>query len=71
MKATVIYQSDHDGSETIAVNGHHIQCGGPNGDGYCYAHGSFDCVENLSPEEQHAMEHAQWDVLIVEDERPV
>lgn len=36
-----------DGIEWLRTDGHQIQFGGANGDGYCYAHQSFDCLDQL------------------------
>lgn len=59
MEAKVIYVNPIDGAETIAVNGHQIQYGhGNGGDGYCYNHGSFDCIDNLTAAEKDAVRHA-------------
>ena len=58
MKA-VVSHTYNDGAELISVNGHSIQYGhGAGGDGYCYAHGSFECLSNLSSEEQAAVDTA-------------
>jgi hypothetical protein len=59
MKATVVYRSLSDGMEQIVVNGHNIQFGGRDGDGFCYAHQSFDCVRELSHEEHCAVMAAE------------
>ena len=49
--AKATYVDDVDGSEIIELStGHRIQAGGM-GDGYCYGHQSFDCLEHLSDEE--------------------
>jgi len=55
MEAKITYVNPTDGAENIEVNGHDIQFGGGDGDGYCYSHQSFDCVENLSEEEEKAI----------------
>ena len=60
MEAKVIYIDDVDGAETIEVGGHQIQFGyGHGGDGYCYTHGSFKCIENLTNEEKEAIRKAE------------
>lgn len=41
------------------VNGHRIEFGGQ-GDGYCYAHQSFDCLDNLSDQEKAAIDDAEF-----------
>jgi hypothetical protein len=43
--------------EEIEVHGHHLSFGGP-GDGYCYAHQNFECIENLTEEEWKAIRDA-------------
>ena len=50
-----------DGAEIIEVNGHKIQFGYGNvgGDGYCYTHCSFDCVNNLTEDEREAIKKAE------------
>lgn len=58
MKAMVT-SVNHQGVEMIEVNGHKIQFGGE-GDGFCYAHQSFDCAENLTKEEQDATDNAEY-----------
>lgn len=62
MKAVVKYIYD-DGAEEIEVNGHRIQFGcGSGGDGYCYAHQTFDCREALTVPELMAVCDAKYDV---------
>lgn len=58
--ATITHVNDRDGAETIKIStGHEIQFGyGDGGDGFCYAHQSFDCVETLTPDEQEAVKRA-------------
>lgn len=57
MRAKLVYYDPIHNVEQIKVNGHNIQFGG-NGDGYCYAHQSFDCLERITPEEQAAIDAA-------------
>ena len=58
MKAKVVYTYP-DGAEVIEVNGHKIQFGyGNGGDGFCYTHMSFNCVEKLTNEEKEAVKRA-------------
>lgn len=59
MKAKVIDNGNPEYGELINVNGHQIQYGGANGDGYCYAHQSFDCLDNLTDEEKEAVKNAR------------
>lgn len=57
--AKVVYAYD-DGAEEIEVNGHRIQYGyGTGGDGFCYAHQSFECIDNLTPDEKAAVHDAR------------
>ena len=35
-------------AEFIRTGGHNIQIGGSDGDGYCYEHQSFNCLEKLN-----------------------
>lgn len=57
MKATVI-ETYPDGAELIEINGHKIQFGyGFGGDGYCYSHGSFKCIDNLTDKEKEAVKN--------------
>lgn len=59
MKALIKTLSN--GIESVTyVNGHEIQDGGV-GDGYCYGHQSFDCVEKLTVEERAAMNIADYE----------
>lgn len=46
------------GEELISINTHQFQLGGGDGDGYCYAHQSFDCLESLSVEEKDILRKA-------------
>lgn len=52
------YTNPIDGAEQIVVGDHDLQCGGP-GDGYCYEHGSFDCMDNLTQDERIALAVAE------------
>jgi hypothetical protein len=56
--AEVVSVDEVDGRETIAVGDHRIQYGGGDGDGYCYGHQSFSCVDHLTPAEQKAITYA-------------
>ena len=58
MEAHVVHVNDADSSYTVAVNGHKLQFGGRDGDGYCYGHQSFDCQDNLTAEEIAALDAA-------------
>ncbi len=55
--ATVIYDDPLDGSQIVRLGLHEFQCGG-NGDGFCYAHQEFDCMDELTPDEWVAMREA-------------
>lgn len=55
--AEVVYYDPVNSIEEVAVNGHVIQFGGQ-GDGYCYGHQTFDCLEELSDEELDAIRRA-------------
>lgn len=47
---------DEDGlKEWMLVGDHKIQLGGNDGDGFCYTHQSFKCLENLTDEERDEM----------------
>ena len=59
MEAFVEWINDRDGSEIILVGGHRIQFGGANGDGFCYTHNSFACLDELSKEEKEAIQNAK------------
>lgn len=59
MKGRVTYVDERDGSEIIEVGTHRFQCGGPDGDGYCYLHDSFSCMDNLTDEERQALRDAE------------
>lgn len=59
MKSKVLY-TYADGAEVLKIGDHEIQFGyGTGGDGFCYTHQSFDCIENLTEEEKKAMENAE------------
>ena len=59
MKAQVVYTDPCDGAQTIDVNGHRIQFGhGSGGDGYCYVHQSFRCIDRLTSAERKAIRDA-------------
>ncbi len=61
MDAIVQHVSYIDGAETIECNGHLIQYGyGSGGDGFCYSHQSFNCIEKLTKEECEATKHARY-----------
>jgi hypothetical protein len=55
MEATVVHTSSIDSSQLVAVGNHGMQYGGK-GDGFCFAHQSFDCT--LTAEEQEAVDKA-------------
>jgi len=57
-KARVTYVSDRDGSEIIELDDHEFQMGGI-GDGYCYSHCTFDCLDNLTDAEREALKNAE------------
>ncbi len=52
MKAYITY--DYGTDIMIRLGKHHFGFGGV-GDGFCYECQSFDCIENLTPEEQQAL----------------
>lgn len=58
MEAHVVHVDDADSSYTVAVNGHKLQFGGRDGDGYCYSHQTFECVDNLTDAEAAAIDNA-------------
>lgn len=59
MIATIrVVDAINDISECV-VNGHKFEFGGP-GDGFCYAHQSFLCIENLSEAEKRAIDNADY-----------
>lgn len=58
LKAEVVHTCA-DGAQVIKINDHKIQLGyGSGGDGYCYSHDSFDCIDNLTDEEKVAIRAA-------------
>lgn len=61
--ANVTHVHSTDGAETIRIStGHEIQFGyGDGGDGFCYEHQSFDCIENLTAAEKQAVKDAQFE----------
>lgn len=60
VKASIPWMTD-DLYEVRTSTGHHIQFGGRDGDGFCYSHQSFDCVSNLTPDENKAIDRAILD----------
>lgn len=52
--ATVLFYDVINDIEEIQVGTHKLEFGGV-GDGYCYAHQSFDCLEHLTDEERKAL----------------
>ena len=44
----------------VGVNDHEIQFGGPDGDGFCYSHQSFDCLPLLSNKERMAIDDLEF-----------
>jgi len=47
--------------DTVQVKtstGHELQYGGYGGDGFCYTHQSFSCIDKLSDEERQAISDA-------------
>jgi hypothetical protein len=57
--AKIIFTDPINDVEQIEVGEHNIQFGGPAGDGYCYAHQSFECLGNLTPEEKSAIDNVE------------
>lgn len=66
MKATIRVVSETQDISECVVNGHKFEFGGT-GDGYCYAHQSFECLENLSKTERAAIQEAEYEDLGRED----
>lgn len=63
MRAVVTFIHAVDGAEVIEVNGHRLQFGhGSGGDGYCYGHQSFDCLDNLTEAEREALKTPDYEV---------
>lgn len=58
--AKVTHEHYLDGARTYELSsGHTVQLGyGSGGDGFCYTHQSFECLDNLSPEEHAAIDNA-------------
>ncbi len=56
--ARVVYTSEIDGSEEVELGAHRFQFGGV-GDGFCYGHQSFDCLDALTAEERTALQEAE------------
>jgi len=57
-----VAHTSHDGAQTVAIStGHKIQFGHGDGggDGFCYAHQSFDCIERLTDEEKLVVKNAE------------
>lgn len=57
-RAEVVWFSDVTGEEQVRLGDHDFGFGGV-GDGYCYGHQSFDCIENLTPDERRALTAAE------------
>ena len=58
MKAKRTYFDIFNDVEEIELGEHVLQFGGM-GDGYCYGHQSFDCMEALTDEELEALRKAE------------
>lgn len=56
--ATVEYSDNLQGEEVIAFRDHRFQIGGQ-GDGYCYGHQSFECLDQLSTIERRVIAEAR------------
>lgn len=39
-----------DDAMTVRIGTHELQIGGRDGDGFCYGHQSFDCIDDLTRE---------------------
>ena len=59
MNARVIYVDMTAGVEEIELGSHSIELSGFGGEGYCHAHQSSDCYEQLSDEELDALAATQ------------
>lgn len=59
VRAVVTYVDELDGSELVEVSGHRFQMGGQ-GDGYCYKHQSFDCLDRITDVEREAIKNATY-----------
>jgi len=46
--------------ELIQINDHEIQFGGQ-GDGFCYKHQSFKCIDNLTDDERISLKFVEYD----------
>jgi len=57
MKAEISYYDGMNDITEVKLGDHHFGFGGM-GDGYCYGHQSFDCLDNLSEEELKAVQEA-------------
>jgi hypothetical protein len=60
MKAEIRIVNRTQDISSCKVNGHHFEFGGQ-GDGYCYEHQSFDCLDNLTDEEKKAIDEAEYE----------
>lgn len=49
----------YNGTQIRFSTGHEIQYGGAAGDGFCYEHQSFSCVDQLTEEERQAVRDAR------------
>jgi hypothetical protein len=58
MKAERVFYDAWNDVEEIRLGDHLIQFGGM-GDGYCYGHQDFDCLENMTDEELKALREAE------------
>lgn len=54
LRAVRVYYDPVNDTEEIELGAHHFGFGGQ-GDGYCYGHQSFDCIDNLTNEEREAL----------------
>lgn len=49
-----MYENPHNSIQGVELGDHYFEFGGM-GDGYCYTHQTFKCLDNLSPAEWAAL----------------
>jgi hypothetical protein len=52
--AKTVYENQFNGVEGVEMGDHYFEFGGM-GDGYCYRHQTFKCLDNLTPSEWQAL----------------
>jgi len=58
--AKIVSVNRRDGAVVVECNGHRILFGDSGGDGFCFKHRSFKCINDLTEEEKEAIKNAEY-----------